>query len=72
MTRTFDDILGKDSIANLRQPIETAKGLPASAYTSQDFFDLEQERLFPRTWVGVAFADDIANPGDAVPVTVRV
>lgn len=70
MTRTFDDILGKDSIANLQQPIETAIGLPASAYTSQDFFDLEQERLFPRTWVGAAFVDDVANPGDAVPVTV--
>ncbi len=70
MTRTIDEILGKDSIANLQRPIETAKGLPASAYTGQDFFDLEQERLFPRTWVGVGFADDIANPGDAIPVTV--
>ena len=70
MTRSFDEILGKDSIANLQKPIETAKGLPAAAYTSQEFFDLEQERLFPRTWMGVAFAEDVASPGDAIPVTV--
>jgi hypothetical protein len=70
MARSFDEILGKDSIANLQKPIETAKGLPAAAYTSQEFFDLEQERLFPRTWMGVAFAEDVANPGDAIPVTV--
>jgi choline monooxygenase len=69
MTRSFDEILGKDSIANLQKPIETARGLLA-AYTSQEFFDLEQERLFPRTWIGVAFAEDVANPGDAILVTV--
>ena len=49
MTRSFDEILGKDSIGNLQKQIETARGLPAAAYTSQEFFDLEQERLFPRT-----------------------
>ena len=46
MTRTFDDILGKDSIANLQQPIETAKGLPASAYTSQDFLTWSRNGCF--------------------------
>jgi choline monooxygenase len=72
VTKSFDEILGKDAITNLQKPIETAKGLPAAAYTSQEFFDLEQERLSPRTWMGVAFAEDVASAGDAIPVTVTV
>ena len=70
MTRTVEEILGKDSIAKLQEPIESAKGLPRAAYASEEFFELEQERLFPRTWQGVGFDDDVAEPGDAIPITV--
>ena len=70
MTRTVEEILGKDSIAKLQEPIETARGLPRAAYTTQEFFDLEQERLFPRIWQGVGFVDDVPEPGDAIPITV--
>ena len=65
-----EDILGHDALAALARPIEAARGLPRSAYTSQGFFELEQRRLFPRTWVGVAFAEDIPERGDAMPATV--
>ena len=40
MTRTVEEILGKDSIAKLQEPIETARGLPRAAYTTQEFYDL--------------------------------
>ena len=45
-------------------------GLPAEVYTSQDFFDIEQRRLFPRAWVGIAFDTGVPAPGDAIPLTV--
>ncbi|MBL8698879.1 MAG: aromatic ring-hydroxylating dioxygenase subunit alpha [Alphaproteobacteria bacterium] len=67
---TVESILGKQAIADIAKPVESARGLPAAAYTSQAFFDLEQQRLFPRTWVGVAFAEEIPQPGDAMPVVV--
>jgi len=70
MTRSFSEILGSDVASKLAQPIEQARGLPSAAYTSQEFFDLEQEQLFPRTWQGVGFVDDVPEPGDAVPITV--
>ena len=70
MTRTVEEILGRDSIAKLQEPIETARGLPRAAYASEEFFELEQERLFPRTWQGVGYSDDVAEPGDAIPITV--
>ena len=56
----------------LREPIlNNARGLPASVYTSQAFFELEQERLFPKTWMGIAFDTDVPKRGDAVPLTVQ-
>ncbi|MBI1774099.1 MAG: aromatic ring-hydroxylating dioxygenase subunit alpha [Proteobacteria bacterium] len=65
-----EKILGGRAVADIRKPIESACGLPAAAYTSAEFFELEQRRLFPQTWVGVAFAEEVAEPGDAMPVTV--
>ena len=69
MLQTAAEILGPESLSKLREPIEQARGLPTAAYTSQDFFDLEQQKLFPTTWMSVAFVEDIAEPGDAIPVT---
>ena len=49
---------------------EVFHGLPGSAYTSDAFWKLETERLFPAGWVFVAFAHDLATAGDALPVSV--
>ena len=70
MSRNVAELLGNEAIDAIRRPVEKAGGLPGYAYTSQEFFELEQEQLFPRTWMGIAFADDIPNPGDALPVMV--
>ena len=68
---TLDDFLDDSAIAALERPsLAEARGLPASVYTSEGFFALEQRRLFPRTWTGAAFDADVPSPGDAVPVTV--
>lgn len=69
MALTAAEILGKDAIDALFKPIEEARGLPTKAYTSQEFFELEQQVLFPKTWVGVAFDTDVPEPGDAIPIT---
>ncbi len=70
MTRTLEEIIGKKHIEALRRPIDDARGLPGAAYTSEEFFELEQERMFRRTWMCVGFECDIPNPGDAMPITV--
>ena len=71
MTRTAREYMGERAIEALRRPaLEEARGLPASLYTSREFFDLEQRRLFPRTWAGIAFDTDVPAPGDAIPLTV--
>ena len=46
-----------------RRPLEQATGLPPVAYTGDDFFEVEQRRLFARAWVAVASASAVAEPG---------
>ena len=38
--------------------------LPVEAYTSQEWFDREQERIFSRTWAFAGFTEDVSEPGD--------
>ena len=47
-----------------------ARGLPNEAFTSPAFLALENEKLFPSTWVFAAPASDVPDPGDVKPVEV--
>ena len=44
--------------------------VPGSRYTSQEFFDLEMERLWPRVWQMACREEEIPNPGDFVEYTI--
>jgi phenylpropionate dioxygenase-like ring-hydroxylating dioxygenase large terminal subunit len=71
MNRTATDLLGAQALSALRkQVLDEARGLPAALYTSDERFELEQHRLFPRTWIGIAFDTDVMAPGDAIPLTI--
>src|SRR5260221_14624619 len=41
---------------------------PPAAYTDPAFFALERELVFRRHWISVAFAHEIPDPGDAMPI----
>ncbi|MCP4766628.1 MAG: aromatic ring-hydroxylating dioxygenase subunit alpha [Gammaproteobacteria bacterium] len=49
-------------------PIEEALGLPNDAYTSVSFLKQEYEDVLGKGWIGIAFDDDVASPGDIFPV----
>jgi choline monooxygenase len=70
MIRSLQEVLGAEALAAFDRPGPVAHGLPSAAYTSGAFYALENERLFRNGWVFVAFAHELAAPGDAVPVTV--
>lgn len=42
--------------------------LPVDAYTSQEWFDLEQKHIFSKTWQFAGFVEDVADPGDFISV----
>ena len=48
-------------------PIERALTPPAQAYTSEDWFDLEVERIFKPRWMAVMFDSEISDVGDVKP-----
>ena len=66
-TGPLADFLSDEELAAIRGPAETARGLPGRAYGAK-FYELEQRRLFPRRWCPVAFASEVAEPGDVLPV----
>ncbi len=70
MNHSLQQVLGKEALAAFDDPGPVARGLPPGAYVSGDFFQLEQASLFRNAWTFAAFAHELKQPGDAVPVTV--
>ena len=55
--------------AQLLDNATNGKGLPASAYTDQGFYDREMERIFANSWVCIGSLDDVPNIGDVRALT---
>jgi len=51
----------EEAWANTRRPLAQASGLPADCYIDQEFFELEQERVFGSSWVPIAIADQVTQ-----------
>ncbi len=58
------DIFAPSLYEAARRPVEEAETLPPWCYTSPAFHAWEIERVFRRTWLCLARADEIAEPGD--------
>ena len=63
-------VLTRDVLANMDRDMEQARGLPNAAFTSEEFFALEQKYLFSRTWTFAGLQSDVPDVGDVRPVTV--
>jgi Rieske 2Fe-2S family protein len=51
-------------LAATREPLESARTLPAAFYASPEIFRLEQSELFGRMWLCIGREADIPKPGD--------
>lgn len=56
--------------AATRRPVEQALTLFPDAYRSDEFFHVEQERVWSRSWVAVGYACQIPHVGDTLVVEV--
>ena len=70
MSDLLRDIVEAESLARFQAAGPVKHGLPAEAYTSQRFFELEQDRVFARSWTLCGFSHELASTGDVMPVTV--
>jgi choline monooxygenase len=51
-------------------PLERASTIPASWYTDERIFGLEQQTVFSRSWQVAARVDQLRNPGDYVTTEI--
>ena len=70
MADALDRFLSPAERAALRAPLESASPFPVVAYTSQDYFDLEVERVFAPNWVAIGLAPSLPDPGDVHPLWI--
>ena len=61
---------GDFDLDTARQFTEQARCLPAEAYTTEQFLDLERRTLFRNRWICIGLVDDVPGPGDAMPLEV--
>jgi choline monooxygenase len=66
MQSLFDSSL----LENFDEAGTVAHGLPGAAYTSDDFYRLEQQQVFANGWVFVGYAHQLARSGDVKPIQV--
>lgn len=52
----------------VRQPLETAHGLPNAHYIDADVFEVEKQAVLCAGWAGLAVTADVPEPGDARPM----
>ena len=67
---TIDRFITRDMVDRLNAPVGQAEGLPPAVYYDEEFWRLEQRRLFGRGWIAAAFVSDVPEPGDVFPVSV--
>jgi choline monooxygenase len=60
----------EDLYRHTRLPVDLASTLIPDAYTSPEFFALEQDRVFTSSWVAVGLVGDVDGPGRCVVVEV--
>ena len=67
---SLSSIIGEEAVRWLQSSQTPARGLPGCAYTSDALTVLEFERLYTPTWVHVGHVHELAEPGDACPVSL--
>jgi choline monooxygenase len=70
MRQAKTSIIAPEELQALRVPTGTALGLPGRAYFSPDFYEAERRDIFAPGWMGVGFAHEIPEVGDAKAVTI--
>jgi choline monooxygenase len=53
----------EETYASTRRPVELAQTLLPEAYTSEEFFAIERDRVFGSSWVAVGCSAQVREPG---------
>ena len=64
--RNPEDYLKEETYALTRAPVDEAVTLIADAYRCEQFFKLEQDRVFSTAWCPVAFTSEVEEIGQTI------
>jgi choline monooxygenase len=70
MNKSLRDFFDQEQIDSIRRPIESALTFPAKAFTSEEFLELEIEKVYKGNWVACLFDLEIPNQGDIKPFDI--
>lgn len=65
-----EDYTSESTYRYTRAPVESALTIIPEAYTCNQFYAIEQERVFSNSWVAVGVLSQVKNAGDAFVTTV--
>jgi len=67
---TIVDFTSPSTYASVTVPPHKAFTLTPLAYTSEEFFKIEKQRVFGKSWVCVGFTDDLRQAGDTITAEI--
>ena len=67
MKTSIYDVISKEKLDVVSNPIEKAHGLPNECYHHGEYTQIERKKIFEDKWVVIGVANSIPNPGDAKP-----
>lgn len=63
-------LIGEEGLAQARRPLDQPSGLPNAAYWSKDWLQLEQQRIFQRSWIFAGAEAELPEPGAILPLEI--
>src|SRR6185503_7359185 len=61
---TSEDYTREETYKATRLPVTLASTIIPDAYRSEEFYRIEQQRIWAGGWVCVGYTSQVANPGD--------
>ena len=58
------------SLAAIREPINKARHVPGSFYSSLEVYELEKQNIFMKDWLCIARVEELENPGDYMAIRI--
>jgi choline monooxygenase len=65
-----EDYTREETYLHTRAPVVRATTLLPEAYTSTDFFRIEQEKVFATSWIAVGYTTQLHSPGQTIVAEV--
>jgi len=65
-----NSVIPQQGLERVLKPITEARGLPNELYTLPEAFAEERDQIFSKTWTCIGFQSDVANSGDARPLSL--